>query len=181
MKQLLKSKLLLNICWIIITLAVVFIFDYQKAYAADYKAFFCPNKQNDISACINDIYTWAVEIGGALAILMIIIAGYSYATSAGDVEKTNKAKEIIVGAITGIMLLLGVVIILNTLKTRVNINDSYQFDATPVKSSTGSSGSNTIKMEKGIVPDRDGSPVETLPDDPNDVPNAPVDIGPPAA
>lgn len=42
---------------------------------------------------------------GSLALLVFIIAGYIYMTSQGDQAKIGLAKELIIGAITGILLL----------------------------------------------------------------------------
>jgi len=46
-----------------------------------------------------------VDILGSIAFLVFIIAGYIYMTSQGDQAKVGLAKELIIGAITGILLL----------------------------------------------------------------------------
>lgn len=70
---------------------------------------------DELSNYINNIYTWAISIGGALTVLIIIIGGYEYATSAGEVEKINQAKEKIIGAIMGLVVLILAALILSSL------------------------------------------------------------------
>lgn len=66
---------------------------------------------------VNLILRWAYPVIGALAVLMIIYAGYLYMTSQGNSDKLNQAKEIIIGVITGIALLFLIGIILRTIGT----------------------------------------------------------------
>jgi len=80
----------------------------------------CSGSNKNLANCISSVYDWSIGIGCAVAILMIIIAGYSYATSAGEVERINKAKEMVIGSITGLILLLLVVLILQVLHTGEN-------------------------------------------------------------
>jgi len=65
---------------------------------------------------IPNFYLWAVGIAGSLAILMLIYAGYLYATSTGNPEQSNLAKEYIIGALSGLAFLLLAFIIYNTVK-----------------------------------------------------------------
>lgn len=73
-----------------------------------------PNN-SPLNAYLNDLYTWIISLGAALTVLIIILGGYEYATSAGDVEKVNHAKEKIIGAIVGLILLLLAALILSSL------------------------------------------------------------------
>lgn len=61
------------------------------------------------------VYIWATEIAGTIAILMVIYGGYRYITSQGDQAAVTEAKEIIIGAITGLLLLLLAYIILKAI------------------------------------------------------------------
>lgn len=54
----------------------------------------------------NRIYQFAVVIGISLAVLMIIFAGYKYMSSSGDPQSLAEAKEILIGAIVGLILIL---------------------------------------------------------------------------
>ncbi|MBU2595823.1 pilin [Patescibacteria group bacterium] len=54
----------------------------------------------------NLVYQFAVVIGISLAVLMIIFSGYKYMSSAGDPQSLAEAKEILIGAIVGLILIL---------------------------------------------------------------------------
>ena len=63
---------------------------------------------------IGCIYEFATYLAVGLAILMIIWGGYKYITSAGNPEALGEAKEIIGGAIIGLLVLgLGYLILSN--------------------------------------------------------------------
>ena len=77
---------------------------------------------------LSAVMTWLVSILSAIATLMIIYAGYLYMTSQGNPEATGKAKDILIGVITGIILLFLVEIIaVQTLGLQ------FTFTVTPVK------------------------------------------------
>lgn len=60
------------------------------------------------------IYQFATILAVGLAIVMIIYGGYKYMTSQGNPDTLGEAKEIIVGAIIGLLLLaLGYLILSN--------------------------------------------------------------------
>jgi len=67
----------------------------------------------------NRIYQYAVVIGISLAVLMIIFAGYKYMSSSGDPQSLAEAKEILVGAIVGLVLILLTRLILATIDPRL--------------------------------------------------------------
>ena len=56
------------------------------------------------SSSIGDIKNILFGIIGALALLMIVISGLRYITSAGDPQGTSKAKNGIIFALIGLML-----------------------------------------------------------------------------
>ena len=131
------------------------------ATATKRQALFCSG--GDFAVCISTIYNWSITIGGALAILMMIVAGYQYATSAGDVEQTNKAKEMIIGSITGLILLLLVIIILNVLSTKVNLTgDKYQVDLSVPSSSSGVNSGTSTSSDRTTSPDGTATPQEKI-------------------
>lgn len=41
---------------------------------------------------------------GAIAVVAIVYAGFTYATSAGDQAKVSRAKNIIIGSVTGLVI-----------------------------------------------------------------------------
>jgi len=61
------------------------------------------------------IYKFAVIIGTSLAVLMIVYASIKYITAAGNQTATNDAKDIILNAILGFVILLLISFILNAL------------------------------------------------------------------
>lgn len=68
-----------------------------------------------LSCYLNDIYKWSIGVAAGLAVIMLLYAGYSYATSGGNADTINQAKEIIVGAIAGLVLLILAALILRAL------------------------------------------------------------------
>lgn len=60
---------------------------------------------NDLGAFVNLIIGAIIPILGGAALLVMIFAGYIYMTSQGDQTKITLAKELIIGVITGILLL----------------------------------------------------------------------------
>lgn len=54
---------------------------------------------------VNLILPSLIGVLGSIAFLVFIIAGYIYMTSQGDQAKIGLAKELMIGAITGILLL----------------------------------------------------------------------------
>ena len=70
---------------------------------------------NDIGAYLNLYLPAITGILGGVAFLVMIIAGYIYMTSQGDQAKVGLAKELIIGVITGILLLF----LINVLRNEI--------------------------------------------------------------
>ena len=62
---------------------------------------------------IKYIYLFAIGIVGIVGLLAIIYAAFGYVTSAGNPQKASDAKDRIISALLGILLLLGSVVLLN--------------------------------------------------------------------
>lgn len=60
-------------------------------------------------------YSLILPLGSVLAGIVILVAGIMYAASGGDSTKTGKAKELIIGAITGLILLVGAATIIRSI------------------------------------------------------------------
>lgn len=58
---------------------------------------------NVIKNILLPVYFWA----GTLAVIVIIIAGYLYVTSSGNQQQTVRAKNAIIGACVGLVVILG--------------------------------------------------------------------------
>ncbi|MEX1113493.1 MAG: pilin [Patescibacteria group bacterium] len=67
---------------------------------------------------INAAYIWFAFIGGLLAIIMLIYAGYTYMGSYGDPEKISNAKDIVEKTLIGLALLILAALILSTINPR---------------------------------------------------------------
>lgn len=67
----------------------------------------------DYPAYVKALYNSAVTLGTTAATLMIVYSGYIYLTSQGDTTKTNSAKDILTGAIIGLLILWLIKIILD--------------------------------------------------------------------
>ena len=67
---------------------------------------------------INAAYIWFAVIGGLLAVIMLIYAGYTYMGSYGDPEKISNAKDVVEKTLIGLALLILAALILNTINPR---------------------------------------------------------------
>jgi hypothetical protein len=61
---------------------------------------------------LSDVLKWAVGIGGGIAFLLIIYAGFMIMTSAGNPERLKAGQELLTSAISGLILLIFSVFIL---------------------------------------------------------------------
>lgn len=51
---------------------------------------------------LNTVYMWA----GIVAVLVIVVAGYYYVTSQGNASQTKRAKDAILGAVVGLVVIM---------------------------------------------------------------------------
>jgi hypothetical protein len=61
---------------------------------------------------LGDILKWAIGIGGGIAFLLIIYAGFMIMTSSGNPERLKAGQELLTSAVSGIILLIFSVFIL---------------------------------------------------------------------
>jgi hypothetical protein len=64
------------------------------------------NRQFSIPQLLATIIGWMLLIAGAIAVIYLIWAGYQYITAAGDPEKATKAKNAIIHAVIGIIVIV---------------------------------------------------------------------------
>lgn len=64
------------------------------------------NPSGDLAQEVRRYYGIAVDIGFPLGIVIIIYAGYLYITSTGNPETIGQAKQLLLGAISGLLVLL---------------------------------------------------------------------------
>ena len=69
------------------------------------------------------LYKWVLGTGSAVAILIVIYAGYLYATSQGNPDSIKTAKDLIIGVLVGLALIILAGVILNNV-VGVNLNPS---------------------------------------------------------
>lgn len=63
-------------------------------------------------AFLGDVLKWAVGIGGGIAFLLILYAGFMIMTSAGNPERLKAGQELLTSAISGLILLIFSIFIL---------------------------------------------------------------------
>lgn len=68
---------------------------------------------------VNDIFKWAIDIGGGAALGVLIFGGVMYISSAGNSSRQGDAKEWIKAAIYGLILLAVGYLILNTINPAI--------------------------------------------------------------
>lgn len=74
---------------------------------------------SDPAVYVTGLYNFALAIVGLLALGMIVFGAVEYTISAGNVTGQSEAKDRIAQAIYGLVLLLGAVLILNTINPKI--------------------------------------------------------------
>ncbi len=67
---------------------------------------------DDQSVLIGFILRWAIGIGGGIAFLLILVAGFQIMTSRGDPNRLKSGQELMTSAISGLLLLIFSLVIL---------------------------------------------------------------------
>ena len=75
-------------------------------------------QETSIPGFLSNLYKFGIGIGGVLAFGMIVVGGIYYITS-GAIQKKTEGKEIILGALWGLALLLGAFLIMQTINPRL--------------------------------------------------------------
>jgi TRAP-type C4-dicarboxylate transport system permease small subunit len=57
-------------------------------------------------SAVSGLLTTAYAAAGIVCVIIIIVAGYTYVTSSGDPSSVKRAKEALLGAIIGIVVIL---------------------------------------------------------------------------
>jgi hypothetical protein len=60
------------------------------------------NADAALTGLLNTIYTWA----GILCVMVIIVAAYLYVMSSGNATNTKRAKDAILGAVIGLIIII---------------------------------------------------------------------------
>lgn len=64
------------------------------------------------SQFLGEILRWAVGVGGGIAFLLIVYAGFMIMTSTGDPERLKAGQELLTSAISGLILLIFAIFVL---------------------------------------------------------------------
>ena len=97
---------------------IVFVFPIFPAIAQGVPEFLSPNASSTIPGFLKGFYDFALVVAGVLAVGAIVIGGIMYSIS-GAVDKKGLGKEIIAGALWGLLLLLGSYVILRTVNPKL--------------------------------------------------------------
>lgn len=65
------------------------------------------------------VLKWAIGIGGGIAFLLIVYAGFMIMTSQGNPERLKAGQELLTSAISGVVLLILSVFILNVIGVKI--------------------------------------------------------------
>jgi len=94
--------------------AATIVEDYPNLPACENNAQCNPGQTGfEFPQFIKYIYLFALGIVGIVGLLAIIIAAFDYVTSAGNPQKASGAKDKIISALLGLLLLLGSWVLLN--------------------------------------------------------------------
>ncbi len=76
---------------------------------------------DNVQLLLSKIISWFLGIIGVLALLAFLYGGFSYITSFGDDKKMGAAKQVIISAIIGLIIVTGSYVILKTVQTALGI------------------------------------------------------------
>lgn len=68
---------------------------------------------NDPTVFLAWILTWSIGIAGGIAFLLILLAGFQIITSQGNPERMKAGQELLTAAVSGLLLLIFSIFILN--------------------------------------------------------------------
>lgn len=105
-----KNKKLLN-CFVVILLIGFFVLSVNYSWAQDPLVKTIENCKNTGDCELNDFMRVIIQasemilgIVGSLALLMFIYGGVMFLVSAGNSEKVTQARQIIIGAVIGLVI-----------------------------------------------------------------------------
>jgi len=88
--------------------------DYPKLPACEGNAECVPGDPNfGLPQFINYIFIFSLGIVGLVGLIAMIIGGFGYMTSTGNPQKAAQAKDKIISALLGLLLLLGSYVLLS--------------------------------------------------------------------
>ncbi len=109
----------------------------------DYPSFL--NSQS-IPSFVSGLYNYAIGISGTLAIIMIIYGGIEYLASGGNESALGDAKDRIMSAIWGLLLLAGSYLILNTINPQLVSLNLISQPVPPMQTSGGTNNGGSTEQ-----------------------------------
>lgn len=79
----------------------------------------CINVLGGKDAFVGQLLGWAIGVGGGIAFLLIVYAGFMIMTSSGNPERLKAGQELLTSAISGIILLIFSVVVLNLIGVNI--------------------------------------------------------------
>jgi hypothetical protein len=74
---------------------------------------------NQITSFVRDLFRFALGIGGGIALLLIIFAGFQITTSGGNAERLQSGKDLLIASISGLLLIIFSIFILELIGVRI--------------------------------------------------------------
>lgn len=74
---------------------------------------------NDPKQFISQLLGWGISVGGGISFLLIIFAGFQIATAAGDPKRVQAGRELLFAAISGLILIILSIMLLNIIGVTV--------------------------------------------------------------
>lgn len=68
---------------------------------------------------VSQLLGWGVGVGGGIAFLLIVYAGFQMTTAAGDPKRVQAARELLVSAISGLLLIVFSIFLLNFIGIKI--------------------------------------------------------------
>ncbi len=93
---------------------------------------------------IKDTLNTVIALAGVVCVVMMIVAGYSYITAAGDENKVKKASQTLTWAIVGLVVCFVAIVLVNFI-----MNDVLKVKTGGTGTGTGTSASVTYILPEG--------------------------------
>ncbi len=117
-----KYRFLLSLVLItLVFIALPLVGGAQEVNYPDFPGTNPPGPNTNIAQFLQYLYRILLIVGTGIAIAVVIIAGFRYLTSAGDVGKMKDARNRLTFAVAGLLLLWGSALLLNTIDPNLTI------------------------------------------------------------
>ena len=163
-----KDKFNLFFACALFVLSMFFTYTVPLVIHADNGTVICSAQANpgsNVGTCINRIYVISLAIGGTIAVLTIVLAGYLY-LQGGDSVKTGKT--MLISAITGLVILFSTYIFLNTINPDLTTFSGGTLQDLSCTGAGANAGQNLCTLPSVTAPTTAGG----TPTNPNNLPNA---------